>query len=507
MNKGAPAFVLKRLADDMRGEDGAGSFRALPVRLLGFSLYWAWIWVLLISDMSGMNGIAGSAFSPSTSEYVVRAVALTAIVLFARRMAPSRFMSGAVRASVVLGPIGVVLLAWGEASGTATSMLGLAAWIPIGVADALLLVGWLDLYRYLGLRRSIIAICLASIASVPILLVTSALHGPVSIAVVATLPALCGLSLHAAQKSSPVDARSGMDEIPAVPVRAVAKFGKVILLIAAYGLAFGTMQAFTYTDSSASIPFGLRALALCLGTLLSLAVSLAPNASKTNAIIRVALPIIACGFLLTPLIEDHFAIAGSLVIVGFRLFDILSITILLRLSALHDLPATATFGIGRLANTLGIFGGWVAVSIMSGLIVLDSAILSSASAILLLILMVTSGALLDIGGNVDDGTEGSGVPGEEKPDAHPRVTGGRWHRQCELVSTQYGLSPREREVLELLAKGRDAVYISTLFVISPHTAKTHIHNVYKKLGIHSQQELIDIVEEAAAYLKDAERVS
>ncbi len=59
---------------------------------------------------------------------------------------------------------------------------------------------------------------------------------------------------------------------------------------------------------------------------------------------------------------------------------------------------------------------------------------------------------------------------------------------------EYGLSPREREIFPSIAKGRNAECIQNAFVISGHTAKTHISNIYRKLGVHSLQELLDIVD-------------
>lgn len=45
-----------------------------------------------------------------------------------------------------------------------------------------------------------------------------------------------------------------------------------------------------------------------------------------------------------------------------------------------------------------------------------------------------------------------------------------------------------------LAKGRNADYIQQKLFISSNTAKTHIGHIYKKMGINSQQRLIDLVD-------------
>lgn len=45
------------------------------------------------------------------------------------------------------------------------------------------------------------------------------------------------------------------------------------------------------------------------------------------------------------------------------------------------------------------------------------------------------------------------------------------------------LSPREREVLALTAEGRSAPEIATRLVLAPTTVKTHLQNLYDKLGV------------------------
>lgn len=43
-----------------------------------------------------------------------------------------------------------------------------------------------------------------------------------------------------------------------------------------------------------------------------------------------------------------------------------------------------------------------------------------------------------------------------------------------------------------LARGRSAAFIADELVCSPATVRTHMKNIYAKLGVHSKQELIDL---------------
>jgi DNA-binding CsgD family transcriptional regulator len=69
------------------------------------------------------------------------------------------------------------------------------------------------------------------------------------------------------------------------------------------------------------------------------------------------------------------------------------------------------------------------------------------------------------------------------------------HSKDELVSihrtiySEYHLTNREKEVFELLSRGYTRPNICKQLVISEGTARSHIDHIYKKLDIHSREEL------------------
>ncbi|MBQ6585952.1 MAG: helix-turn-helix transcriptional regulator [Coriobacteriales bacterium] len=63
------------------------------------------------------------------------------------------------------------------------------------------------------------------------------------------------------------------------------------------------------------------------------------------------------------------------------------------------------------------------------------------------------------------------------------------------LAKDYGLTSKEREVLEFLAAGRTVDHIAQKMVVSVNTVRSHRQHIYAKMGLHSQQELLDLVEE------------
>ncbi len=66
--------------------------------------------------------------------------------------------------------------------------------------------------------------------------------------------------------------------------------------------------------------------------------------------------------------------------------------------------------------------------------------------------------------------------------------------KCELLAKEFGLTQREREVMVLMAKGRDVPSIAQQLFVSANTVRSHSKNIYKKLNIHSKAELFNLLD-------------
>ncbi len=66
---------------------------------------------------------------------------------------------------------------------------------------------------------------------------------------------------------------------------------------------------------------------------------------------------------------------------------------------------------------------------------------------------------------------------------------------CKTFGESHQLTPREIEVLVELAYGHSSSYIAKVLFISSNTARSHMKNIYKKLGVGSREELIEVLRE------------
>jgi DNA-binding NarL/FixJ family response regulator len=70
------------------------------------------------------------------------------------------------------------------------------------------------------------------------------------------------------------------------------------------------------------------------------------------------------------------------------------------------------------------------------------------------------------------------------------MDGYKRHRVLPVASNVAKLSPREREVVQLVCEGKASKEIAAILTVSLATAETHRSNILRKLGLHSVAELV-----------------
>ncbi len=69
---------------------------------------------------------------------------------------------------------------------------------------------------------------------------------------------------------------------------------------------------------------------------------------------------------------------------------------------------------------------------------------------------------------------------------------GRFKIQMSEVFSDMGLSTRERDVAFLLLRGHSQAAIASQLYVAASTVNTHIKHIYRKAGVSSKQEFIDL---------------
>lgn len=225
---------------------------------------------------------------------------------------------------------------------------------------------------------------------------------------------------------------------------------------------------------------------------------------------RLSLPIMVAGFVAIALLFDTHAAASLLLInVGYEFFDILTWVLFVDVSRRRSENALHIFGLGVAFMFTGMAVGTMAGSVIDAMIASGSTQITVVAMMATLCLVVVAFMVLPEGvvsqlsetmrtSRKEKDADESSRNEEPAEDPAANASAGRLEQHCACVARDYGLTPRESEVIVLLAYGRTLSIIARDLQIAKGTARTHIENIYRKLDVHKQQELIDLVEEYEA---------
>lgn len=218
-----------------------------------------------------------------------------------------------------------------------------------------------------------------------------------------------------------------------------------------------------------------------------------PRVPKADYLYQMAALFVIAGFLLA-MVDGTGANNWTvgLLYSGSECFDILMYFVLARVGNRNKANAISVFAWGRAASSFGlVIGADIGHSINA--IIQTSTLTVSIVLAVVLFLFVTVNLTIMKNFGFQDTIDGVKEP---LPLNVTNLPDTALEERCTRVAARYRLTPRESELLELLARGRNGHYIQEYLTLSYNTVKTHVANIYAKLGIHSQQELIDMVERA-----------
>jgi DNA-binding CsgD family transcriptional regulator len=199
---------------------------------------------------------------------------------------------------------------------------------------------------------------------------------------------------------------------------------------------------------------------------------------------------------LIPMLFVFCAIALALYVNGNSLLYTLSFMIAVALAGVFEIFLTAYFGAmtakGYLSTAVAfgfssgvirlgfLAGDWLACFYERTAFALPSFVPTSTALIMMVLLLIAVIPLLR--------QEGVIFNFINAPSSTSEID-----RNCQAIIEEFGLSPREGEILRMIGRGISVNGISEKLFISPYTTQTHIRHIYTKMNIHKRSELLDYI--------------
>lgn len=476
--------------------------------MLGFGLIYAWSYC--VWDVPSLD-VAARASALQGSDVWLASATITPIACIAATLFGKKGELSDIKPAYALGPalaaigtIAAAILPYLTGFGYSAAM-AIAA-LATGIGPVILIVLWACLFARIDSGITEIIVPASFVATLVCAFLIPNIHSIAATVTVTALPLLSGTLLIASKRSIDAGDIAESDlldrSVPQTRNRS-SVIRAFVIILAVYGL--GCLIPYVTT---AKLSIDIEAQATMAGMLFAIALSVAIVLFSRHIDLSALFKWITAPFVFAAICAafDSTALAALsnvLMNIVFTGIEIIMILYFVRLSQKTEQTTTLYIGIGECAAYSGVLVGYAFGPAIQSAV--ESGTFDAKSACLLIIGAFVLSAL--IVPNRDDSWASmpsvhESLPSNGSSPAHtisvapakPDTEADSLESRSLALAARFGLSKRETEIFLLLARGRSRPYIRDVLVLSKNTVATHIRHIYGKAGIHSQQELLDLVE-------------
>ena len=461
---------------------------AHPELSFGFSLFWTWIWIVFQSDFLGgalkVEGWYFASWTVPLLSYALGFFVLGSLFKCKRIVPHGKLYLLSIAFGMTCGAAMMLVLGYLEQplDGALYASMFVLCGFLMGFGTACLHVEWGRVLGGMGTHATIIHGIAGTLGAA---LLYGVLHALPSLATsfsTLLVPTLCMLTLRKSLRRAARLSKYGVDAKLYVP-------WKFIITSLIHGLSFGVMWTALLLANHGDAFVAINVLSFAAAALAVFVTAMLFKMDFNHLIYQVAFPLMAASYVLLAASGNSVIVGSAVNSLGCHYMSLLMWTLCVYLIKNSGLSAnwvfTWTTGSYIFGQALGAVVCNVAL-IASGMQP-DSLFVLSIGMVFIILLS----ALFMMSNNNLNAGWGMVRPGED----NAKVDG--MELACRLVGGEYHLTPREGDVLVLLARGRNRNAISKQLVLSKNTVKTDVRSIYQKMGIHSQQELINYIEHEA----------
>ncbi len=466
----------------------------LRFRYLGLGFLWAWIYATWFTPVVFPES---SGFTIGNDVSWLLSSATVALTLFGTPvLLKDRDVSSIGWMRVLAGPlttIGSVMMAAEPLFGVASPLLTWIGGVLTGLFSGWLWMLWGDFTGKVDqeLAELFVPWCVA--VPLAILFTCAFVVGPMAGIAVCLLPLISGvllcMSLHD---------EAAIDPVPLLPSEQRPKYAGDFVRVGLGSLAIYACLGFAWgnMDYSSMVGWGdTHLVAYVIGAALALGIAVLSISYSTRldlfGMYRWLVPLILFGFVFLCIDSPWTRLLSLACITAAQYgFDIIVWIYFSRIVRKGVCSGSLAIGINRGFVQAGVLVGSLIAMVAPRFI--ERTAVSFELLCLIMCASMTTMVLMLL--NRKDHLERITV---DSPAAQSAGMDGR-HSDCDVVcdalAIEHALTAREREILGYLIRGRSLPYVRDALVLSKNTVDTHAKNLYRKLGVHSRQELLDLVE-------------